>query len=278
MLYRNLIFSTAFMATMTAASTVALDQQCVDISDVNILIGAMQSRTSWTAGIPSYFPPFLIPQKTRVVGSITSQTYSKVVLMSEGEPIDAHNSFREGFVAQDWRTHTTGHDYFAGQRIDFTTMCHEKQGALEIGTRPWGGSSLTILSRDVIDACTEREEKERPRMIRGSMGSYLPLFGPPSGDSWRFVTDHASDSDARRGMIIKTDIGPERLQRHLSVMLTFRGWTLDTTWEGVRTNGSSWHTVSAEGVKLIATVSVALLAPSQYRIDLHVIRVGEQEG
>jgi len=107
------------------------------------------------------------------------------------------------------------------------------------------------------------------------MDNNLPPFGPVNGGSRKFVPRQLSDNDASSGVIITTDIGPTKLQGYLTRILLVSGCSLDTTLNDDHNIGSSWHPESTECMPLITTVSVVLLAPEHYHVDIHVLLVAE---
>jgi len=150
----RLIGAMTLILTTDLAATETVEPSCIALTDVNLLIDAIQTRTSWIEDIPRFFPSFTIPPDTRIVGSVISQTYSTVVLVSEVETTVAHNAFLDSFVTQGWQTHRSYSEYSIGQPIVTTIMCHEKQNSIEIATKSWGvNSSRTTLVDHPINEC-----------------------------------------------------------------------------------------------------------------------------
>jgi len=151
------------MATTVLAATDTVEPPSISLTDVNLLIDVIQTRTTWIAGLNPRFSSLLIPPDTRLVGSLTSQTYETVVLASKIEAPKAHNTILASLITQGWLAHRSHSEDFLRQTILTTVICHETHSSIEITTKPWGvKSSRTTLTDHYTNECNKTQGTNKP--------------------------------------------------------------------------------------------------------------------
>lgn len=233
---------------------------CVSPETKQAFLPGYPDAYEYSTNLPVGFVDHAVPPSSTLIGSQRNSMVASVVYAVDGDVNEAVDAVVSSIVERGWSDlgESPGMTRGGFQTMEyprFRQLCHEDgRTVLTVGGRNTAAAGLVTLSTNAgmrIRSCDELTDRNRFSYRHMSLANEMPNLKLPEGVQSTNQGSGGGGDEYDTHITVSTEMSRQSLAALLDDQIRDQGWSLDASWSGNRSVGSTWTKESGDGDPLV---------------------------